>query len=100
MRVIDCMLNKRTKDDIVLLFGDRSRLCRKVIGQTYEKLAASGAHRQTEIWIVYNTPTKKEDPRVPQRQTSFANNNREVVMSALPAGRCQTKVKPLSLTHS
>ena len=61
------------------------------MGEYEDKLAAGGAHRQPEIWVVYSTPEKSDDPRVPRKQTSFASNNREVVYSALPS-RYSTKV--------
>ena len=83
-RVIDFILQKRTKDDIVLLFDGRSRQCRKVIELAEEKLAASGAHAVAECWYVYLTHEKKDDPRVPGRQTSFIGNNKEVSYCSLP----------------
>ena len=90
-RVLEFILNKRTKDDVVILFDGRSRLCRRVIEQSEEKIAASGAHTTTECWCVYVTPSKNEDPRVPGRQISFANNNKEVAICSLPK-RCGMKV--------
>ena len=97
-RVIEYMLSKRTKDDIILLFDGRSRAARKVIEQYEDKLAApekqgAAAKPPVEIWIVYTDPKKQEDPRVPRRQTSFARNNREVAFASL-AGRGNTKVQP------
>ena len=49
-----------------------------------EKLAASGAHAVAECWYVYLTHEKKDDPRVPGRQTSFIGNNKEVSYCSLP----------------
>ena len=91
-RVIDYMLTKRTKDDIILLFDGRSRPARKVIEQ-YEDRMACADKPPVEIWIVYTDPTKHEDPRVPRRQTSFARNNREVAFAAMPM-RGNTKLHP------
>ena len=82
-RVIDFITQKRSKDDIVLLFDGRSRACRKIIEKAEESLAASGAHQVAECWYVYLTPTKQQDPRVPGRQTSFNSNNKEVAMCSL-----------------
>jgi len=89
--VIDFILAKRTKEDLILIFDGRSRGARRLMGEYEDKLAAGGAHRQPEIWVVYSTPEKSDDPRVPRKQTSFASNNREVVYSALPS-RYSTKV--------
>ena len=82
-RVIDFILQKRTKDDIVLLFDGRSRPCRRVIEQAEEKFAASGAHSVGECWCVHVLPSKAEDPRMPGRQTSWINNHREVAICSL-----------------
>ena len=43
-RVIDFIITKRQKDDVILLFDGRSRTCRKVLEQFEEKLSASTAH--------------------------------------------------------
>jgi len=59
-RVLDFMISKRTKDDLILLFDGRSRAARQIMEQYESKLAASGAHRQTEIWIVYKTPLPRK----------------------------------------
>ena len=83
-RVIEFIANKRTKDDIVVLFDGRSRQCRKIIELAEEKLAASGAHNIAEFWYVYVVPSKQADPRVPGRQTTFAANNREAAICSLP----------------
>jgi hypothetical protein len=90
-RVIEFILAKRTKDDVVLLFDGRSRAARKVMEQFEVRLAAPGA--PIEIWIVYKEPSKEEDPRVPRRQSSFARINREVALVAVPA-RGNAKVQP------
>ena len=79
-RAIDFMLAKRTKDDIILLFDGRSRPCRKVIEQFEEKFAGSGTHAVHECWFVFALPQKTQDPRVPGKQTLFANNNKEVAI--------------------
>ena len=79
-RAIDFILAKRTKDDIILLFDGRSRPCRKVIEQFEEKLASSGTHAVHECWLVFALPQKTQDPRVPGKQTLFANNNKEVAI--------------------
>jgi hypothetical protein len=86
-RVIEYMLAKRTKDDIILLFDGRSRAARKVMEQYEDKLAVAakpGAAAQppVEIWIVYTDPKKHEDPRAPRRQTSFGRNTREVAFAS------------------
>ena len=48
-----------------------------------EKLVASGAHAYVESWIVYKQARKCEDPRIPRKQSVFANNNQEVVVCSL-----------------
>ena len=59
-RVIDFIVQKRARDDIVLLFDGRSRACRKVIEQAEESLAASGAHQIAECWYVFVAPPEGE----------------------------------------
>ena len=90
-RVIDFIANKRSKDDVVILFDGRSRQCRKVMEAAEEKLAGSGAHTWLEFWIVYLQPAKRADARAPGRQATFANNTREVAMCSVPtkAGNCK-----------
>ena len=84
-RVLEFIVQKRTKDDLILLFDGRSRPCRRAMGHHFDdKLAASGAHAVTECWLVYVFPTKSEDPRVLGRQTSFVSNNKEVLISVMP----------------
>ena len=83
-RVLEFIVQKRSKDDLILLFDGRSKACRRVFEAAEEKLAASGAHSITECWIVYKTPSKFQDPRTPARQSSFVSNNREVVLGCLP----------------
>ena len=84
-RVIEFIANKRSKDDLVILFDGRSRQCRKELEAAEDKLAASGAHATVECWIVFVQPAKHEDPRAPGRQTNFAHNTREVAMCSLPS---------------
>ena len=84
-RVIDFIANKRSKDDLVILFDGRSRQCQKELEAAEDKLAASGAHATVECWIVFVQPAKHEDPRAPGRQTNFAHNTREVAMCSLPS---------------
>ena len=59
-RTISFILQKRTKDDVVMLFDGRSRSCRKVIEQFEEQIAASGAYSVTEVWFVYVQPRKQQ----------------------------------------
>ena len=47
-RVIEFIVQKRTKDDIVLLFDGRSKTCRRVMEAAEEKLAASGAQEAAQ----------------------------------------------------
>ena len=92
-RVLDFIIQKRTKDDLILLFDGRSKPCRKVMEEVEDKLRASGGHFVTEFWTVFLAPSKKEDPRVPARQTSFASNNKEAIICAFPStSRSTTKV--------
>ena len=97
-RVIEFILAKRTKDDVILLFDGRSQKTRRVIEQFEDRLAApdkgGGAPKPlVELWVVYTEPKKQDDPRVPRRQTSFARNNREMVFGSVPA-RGNAKVQP------
>ena len=71
-RTIAFILQKRNKDDVVMLFDGRSRSCRKVIEQFEEQIAASGAYSVIEVWFVYMQPPKTADPRVAGRQVTFA----------------------------
>ena len=92
IRMIDFILQKRLKDDIVLLFDGRSKTSRRVMDQYEDKLAASGAHAENECWFVYALPPKDQDPRAPGKQTCFANNNREVAICSLAAKKSATKI--------
>ena len=69
---------------------DRGRDARKVIESFEDKLAASGANAYVESWIVYSLARNSEDPRVPRKQSAFANNNQEVVVCSLAASRSRT----------
>ena len=87
-RVIEFITTRRGKDDIVILCDGRGRSSRKVIESFEEKLVASGAHAYVESWIVYKQARKCEDPRIPRKQSVFANNNQEVIVCSLaPKGR-------------
>ena len=66
-RVIDFIVQKRTKDDVVLLFDGRSKTCRRVMEEAEERLAAFGARSVTECWFVYLLPNKTQDPRIAAR---------------------------------
>ena len=85
-RTIAFMLQKRGKDDVVMLFDGRSRQCRKVMEQFEDELAASGAYGVTEVWFVYVQPPKTQDPRAPGRSTNFASNNKEAALFSWPNG--------------
>ena len=84
-RVIDFIITKRQKDDVILLFDGRSKTCRKVLEAFEEKLSASNAHSVNECWIVFEMPSKTQDPRMLAKQMSFAHNNREVAIVSMPA---------------
>ena len=73
-RVIEFIANKRSKDDLIIFLGDRSKPYRKVMDAVEDKLSASGGHAMVELFIVYTHPAKHEDPRAPGRQTNFAHN--------------------------
>ena len=57
-RVLDFIVQKRQKDDLILLFDGRSRSCRRLMEQSEEKLSASGSHAVTECWCVFLVPPK------------------------------------------
>ena len=79
-RVIEFILQKRRKDDIILLFDGRSRACRKVMELYEEQMKASGTHSVNESWNVFALPAKTEDPRILGRQTNFSLNNTEMAI--------------------
>ena len=83
-RVLYFIVQKRQKQDIILLFDGRSKSCRRVIEEFEEKMQASGAHPVQECWIVYVLPSKTEDPRIPGRHCNFVNNNKEMLYFATP----------------
>jgi len=85
-RTIAFMMQKRGKDDVVMLFDGRSRQCRKVMELFEDELAASGACGVTEVWFVYVQPPKTRDPRAPGRSVSFASNNKEAALFSWPIG--------------
>jgi len=91
-RVIDFIVQKRTKDDVVLLFDGRSKTCRRVMEEAEERLAASGAHSVTECWFVYLLPNKTQDPRMQCRANHFGHSNREVGLFSIPTRKGQQKV--------
>jgi len=68
-RVIEHMLQKRGKDDVIILFDGRSRPARHVFDEYEEKLQC---HKEKfiEVWIVYAEPAKAEDPRAPRSATT------------------------------
>ena len=91
-RTIAFMLQKRTKDDVVMLFDGRSRHCRKIMEMFEDELGASGACGVTEVWFVFVQPPKNKDPRAPGRSVSFACNNKEAALFSWPTGRTKDKV--------
>ena len=91
-RTIAFILQKRGKDDVVMLFDGRSRPCRKVMEMFEEELAASGTYGVTEVWFVYVQPPKNKDPRVPGRSVTFASNNKEAALFSWPIGKTKEKV--------
>ena len=86
-RTIEYIAQRRSKDDVVILCDGRGRDARKVIESFEEKLTASGVNAYVENWLVYTLPKKTEDPRVPAKQSLFANNNQEVVVCSLAAAK-------------
>ena len=82
--VIEFFIQRRGKDDILVLFDGRGRANRRVIESLEEKLAPGGSHTLVECWCVYVQPTKKEDPRAAARATSYSINNREMAYFSLP----------------
>ena len=91
-RAIEFMIQKRSKDDIIILFDGRSKSCRRVMEEYEDKLGASGAHSVSECWIVYALPQKTQDPRMPRKQMCFANNNKEVVIISQASKKGGTKI--------
>jgi len=79
----------------VVLFDGRSKRCRRQIEKAEEQLAASGAHKVKELWIVYSLPAKVDDPRASNRQTSFMANNKEVCICSMPIRKGTAKIVAL-----
>ena len=91
-KVVDFILCKRHKDDLILLFDGRSRLCRKVLEEYDIKLSSAGNHSLHECWLVYTMPRKDEDPRIPGRAQCLAANNTEVCLFSLPTRKGASKI--------
>ena len=63
----------------------RSKACRRVIEESEERFAASGAHAGVEcVCFLYMQPDKKDDPRIPGRQLNYTANNCEIGIYSLP----------------
>ena len=89
-RVLEFFIQKRGKDDVLILFDGRGRANRRVIESMEGKLATGGSHALVECWCVHVQPTKKEDPRAAARATSYSINNREMAYFSLRMGRSST----------
>ena len=83
-RVLEFFIQKRGKDDVLILFDGRGRANRRVIESMEGKLATGGSHALVECWCVYVQPTKKEDPRAAARASSYTINNKEMAYFSLP----------------
>ena len=79
--VMDFIVAKRQKDDITMIFGGRSKPCRRVLDQHEDKLAQS-QYVPVEFWIVYAVPTKTQEPRVPGRASTYCANNTETSLAS------------------
>ena len=99
-RVIDFIIQKRSKDDVVLFFDGRSKACRHVMEAAEERLAASGAHSPIECWFVDGLPNKTQDPRIPARQTSHMHNNKEICHISSPCKKTEQTNIPRSEYNS
>ncbi len=91
-RVLEFLISKRGKDDILIIFDGRSRANRRTIEALEHKLVASGAHSLVEVWCVYSNPAKKDDPRGAARAHSYSINNREMAFFSLPVGGARSVV--------
>ena len=91
-RVIEFFAQKRHRDDIIIFLDGRSRENRRVIESCEKKMSSSDTHAYVETWHVYLQPTKKEDPRAPQRPHMYSKNNRETAIFSLPAKGAARKV--------
>ena len=91
-RVIDFIITKRQKDDVVILFDGRSKICRRIMEEFDDKLSAGNQHSVFECWIVFEMPSKVQDPRMPAKQMGFAHNNKEVVIVSMQAKKGGTRV--------
>ncbi len=83
-RLLEFLISKRAKGDILILFDGRGSANRRVIEAQGQKLAASGARSLVECWCTYSQPRVKEDPR--GAVSAWHSNNREMAFFfSLPA---------------
>ena len=82
-RVVEFLVSKRGKDDVIILFDGRGKANRRAIEGLEDKLAG-GSHALVECWCVYAHPTKKQDPRADAGASSYTINNKEMAYFSLP----------------
>ena len=83
-RVVEFCLQKRQKDDIIIVLDGRSRASRRA-AETFEtKFESGGNHLFVECSLVYEEPSKKEDARTAARAWSYTKNNLEMAILSLP----------------
>ena len=91
-RVLEFMAAKRSKDDVVLFFDGRSRLCRRTFEAVEDKFVGPN-HTIAELYLVFTPPGKECDARVPKREISLSRNTTETVYVSLPIQRTKIKVQ-------
>ena len=85
---------KRLRDDVVIIFDGRSRECRKVFDE--HESTFTKQHSMSELCLVYEMPTKNQDPRVPTREQGLSRCNTEIAYVSLPLKSRHSFVKVMA----
>ena len=92
--LLEFINTKRLRDDVVVIFDGRSRECRKVIDENETMITKQ--HTMSELWLVYEVPTKDQDPRVPTREQGLSRCNAEMAYVSLPLKSRHSFVKVMA----
>ena len=80
------------QDDIIVVFDDRSRLCRRTF-ESVEDKSTGPNHTIAELCLVFRPPEKEDDARMPKREVSLSRNATEIGYVSLPIKRERIKVQ-------
>ena len=50
--------------------------------------------RHVDAWIIYDSPSRGKDPRMPGRKVAFSSLNRETLIACLPARKTKMRAQP------